>query len=79
MAEGRKQFSTVQRAFAVKTYLETKSPKQTRALFCREYGTDRRNSVLIPSKQVIMKWVSSFEQHGSVENKNAKSKARQNV
>ena len=70
------QLSVERRIFIVKTYIKTKSPRKTKALFCKHFGLDPRFKKNIPSSKTIYKWVSDFELHGSVKNKNKKTTAR---
>jgi len=72
------QFSAIQRAFAVRCFLETKSVTLTRSLYSKKYGKNRninrKSSTPVPSISAIKRWVNAFERRGSVENKNSKKK-----
>ena len=74
------QFSAVQRAFAVKCFIETRSGKRTRTLyskkFCDNRNVNRQTAAPVPSINSIKNWVRAFETRGSVENKNASGKEK---
>ena len=78
-------FSKHQRAFAVRTYLTSRcrNPvKATLIAFAKEFNIDTKSMFkcsknLLTNKRPIQRWVQSFKDRGSVENKNKKAIDRQ--
>ena len=76
MASKNHQLTAEKRIFLVRTYIETKSPRQTQKLFCKRFGIRRCDNRKIPTTKTIYKLVNGFNTHGSVENKNKKTPSR---